>query len=492
MLKLFSKIKKKLKERGFTLVELLAVIVILAIILIITIPAILGYLQTARKKTLVTYADKVSIKASEKLLKDRFEGKTTEEGNYIYNLDKDLEQRNNTFKGYVLVNITKEDVNYIITIWTSDYMLISYNYTKGINNKGESKSISNSIEVYDESRIEELKPASLCNSTSGECIYESADSDPYFSDSSKTIEGEPEKEEIEEPTTEKNEEEPIIPEEPVKQKGDTVIIDGPQFKSKATSLANGSLSKIVYIKKSDTLKQEFKPIIISKENDELDITPVYMWFDTNTLYFYSEASIIYLSENSKEMFSYMNRLVDANDFLRNVSTSKVVNLAAMFNGCTSLASVDVSKFDTSNVTDVNGMFNSCSSLKTLNLSNFNTSKVINMSHFFNGCSSLTSINLSGFNTSNVNETSAMFGTCRSLTTIDLTSFNTVSVTDMRSMFYNCSNLTSIYVSSGWNVSNVTRSTSMFQYSYKLPNYNYINFDVSMAKDVSQGGYLKRV
>ena len=42
---------KKRNNKGFTLVELLAVIVILAIIMIIAIPSVLATMSTARKKT---------------------------------------------------------------------------------------------------------------------------------------------------------------------------------------------------------------------------------------------------------------------------------------------------------------------------------------------------------------------------------------------------------------------------------------------------------
>ena len=42
--------KKKLKKKGFTLVEVLAVIVILGIIMIISIPSVFSTLETARKK----------------------------------------------------------------------------------------------------------------------------------------------------------------------------------------------------------------------------------------------------------------------------------------------------------------------------------------------------------------------------------------------------------------------------------------------------------
>ena len=47
------------KRKGFTLVELLAVIVILAIIMIIAIPSVLDTLDTARKKTFIEYVSKV-------------------------------------------------------------------------------------------------------------------------------------------------------------------------------------------------------------------------------------------------------------------------------------------------------------------------------------------------------------------------------------------------------------------------------------------------
>ena len=46
-------------RKGFTLVELLAVIVILAIIMIIAIPSVLGTLETARQKTFVEYVTRV-------------------------------------------------------------------------------------------------------------------------------------------------------------------------------------------------------------------------------------------------------------------------------------------------------------------------------------------------------------------------------------------------------------------------------------------------
>ena len=63
------------------------------------------------------------------------------------------------------------------------------------------------------------------------------------------------------------------------------------------------------------------------------------------------------------------------------------------------------------------MFNGCTSLTTLNLSNFNTTNVTSMAHTFLGCTALQTLNLSNFNTANVTTMSYMFQGCIALTTI---------------------------------------------------------------------------
>jgi type IV pilus assembly protein PilA len=58
-------------RKGFTLVELLAVIVILAIIMIIAIPAVLSTMEQARQKTFSEYVTKVHNAANNFYLKNR-------------------------------------------------------------------------------------------------------------------------------------------------------------------------------------------------------------------------------------------------------------------------------------------------------------------------------------------------------------------------------------------------------------------------------------
>ena len=73
--------------------------------------------------------------------------------------------------------------------------------------------------------------------------------------------------------------------------------------------------------------------------------------------------------------------------------------------------------DTSNVTDMNSMFNGCSSLTTLDLSGLNTSKVTTMQEMFSGCTSLTSLNLSDLNMKKLQYVAHMFYECSSLTDV---------------------------------------------------------------------------
>ena len=99
--------------------------------------------------------------------------------------------------------------------------------------------------------------------------------------------------------------------------------------------------------------------------------------------------------------------------------------------------------DTSNVTDMTAMFNNCSSLTSLNVSGWNTSNVISMNSMFTTCSALTSLDLSGWDTSNVTNMTAMFQNCSALTSLDLSGWNTSNDTNIGGMFGNCSALKTI-------------------------------------------------
>ncbi len=140
-------------------------------------------------------------------------------------------------------------------------------------------------------------------------------------------------------------------------------------------------------------------------------------------------------------------------------------------------------------TSLGSLFREFTALTVINnLENLNTANTTNISSMFDGCSSLTTLDLSSFNTASVTNMLQMFSGCSSLTTLDLSSFNTASVTNMNMMFYGCSSLESIYVGDGWNTDNVTSSDGMFYGCKKLPNYNGKTNKTNAH--TGEGGYLK--
>ena len=119
--------------------------------------------------------------------------------------------------------------------------------------------------------------------------------------------------------------------------------------------------------------------------------------------------------------------------LKYLETGFVTNMASMFNGCTKLTSLDLSKFNTTSVTSMSYMFYKCSKLTSLDLGNFETSSVRTMKDMFANCTALKSVQLySG------SEVAPSFG--GPMIPEYETTFTTESITDLTSMFENCSSL----------------------------------------------------
>ena len=143
-----------------------------------------------------------------------------------------------------------------------------------------------------------------------------------------------------------------------------------------------------------------------------------------------------------------------------IGTKWVTTMNKMFAGCSSLNSLNVSKFDTSLVDDMEGMFQGCSSLNSLEVSSFDTGNVTTMNRMFSGCSKLENLNVSNFNTLNVTTMERMFANCERLTSLDVSSFTTYSVTNMTSMFDGCFKLNKLYLSK-----NFFNSTALTEYDF---------------------------
>lgn len=102
-----------------------------------------------------------------------------------------------------------------------------------------------------------------------------------------------------------------------------------------------------------------------------------------------------------------------------LDTSGVKYMNLMFDGCSNLEHIDVSRFNTENVESMMGMFEGCSSLEHIDVSGFVTASVESMASMFEGCSNLKSINISGFSTSQLERVSGMFKGCTSLKTLTM-------------------------------------------------------------------------
>lgn len=120
------------KKNGFTLVELLAVIVVLAIIMIIAIPSVLEVMNTARKKSFAMYVNKVVGGVQTQYVYDANSGAIQGAGFYVYNIKNDLNLTSTgSYQGYVTVNATDVDnPQYIVELYDNNYMLHAYNVTK--------------------------------------------------------------------------------------------------------------------------------------------------------------------------------------------------------------------------------------------------------------------------------------------------------------------------------------------------------------------------
>ena len=191
------------------------------------------------------------------------------------------------------------------------------------------------------------------------------------------------------------------------------------------------------------------------------------------------------SGNTRSMFYGCSSLT--NLYINNFNTKNVTAMGALFSGCSSLTNLDLSSFNISNVIEINSMFSGCSSITSIDLSSFNTSKVMNMGSMFSSCSSLISLDLSSFNTSKVTNMYQMFYDCQSLTNLDLSSFNTSKVTNMTSIFSDCSSLTSLDLSS-FNTSNVTNMGYMFDGCSSLISLDLSNFNTSNVTNMSSMFY----
>jgi type IV pilus assembly protein PilA len=102
-------------KKGFTLVELLAVIVILAVIMVIAVPAVVNQMQKAKKSSFKIFGEKVLTTAMKSYQVDDISqdydalNLSTTSGNikgYCYTFDQIGLDSTGSYKGYVIVELS--------------------------------------------------------------------------------------------------------------------------------------------------------------------------------------------------------------------------------------------------------------------------------------------------------------------------------------------------------------------------------------------------
>lgn len=145
---------------------------------------------------------------------------------------------------------------------------------------------------------------------------------------------------------------------------------------------------------------------------------------------------------------------------------ELTNPSKMFNGCTRLMSMDLSKWGIQKVTTLESMFEGCQRLNYLNLSSWNVSDVTTMKQTFRGCYMLGSLNLDGWHISN--KCTTMYYAFREVgrdsvygPALDLSGWDVSKVSNMNATFYN-----GVYKSinfNGWHLGSVNVQ-NLFGYS----------------------------
>ena len=169
--------------------------------------------------------------------------------------------------------------------------------------------------------------------------------------------------------------------------------------------------------------------------------------------------------------------------IERLDTSRVTNMRALFQGCRSLASLDVSSFKTAEVEDFSSLFQNCSSLLSLDVSTFDTGRAELLSRMFAGCRALRRLDVSGFATGKVYDMSGMFDGCQSLEELDVSAFDTSSVLFFSFMFAGCGSLTHLDVSR-FNTSSAQFLSYMFRGCASLTHLDVSGFDTSDVVDFS--------
>lgn len=225
--------------------------------------------------------------------------------------------------------------------------------------------------------------------------------------------------------------------------------------------------------------------IVSTNTDVYDMR--YMFYNANI------KSVILSSLDTSEVinmgYMFSSSDIESIKFGGDFETSKVTRMQGMFEHTPKLKRLDVSTFDTSKVVRMSDMFRN-SGATSLNLYNFDTSNVEGMNGVFSQAKA-TFINVSTWNTSNVNRMSGMFE--ETVAPLSLSNFDTSKVTDFSYMFSKASSKKIVGIEK-FNTSSAIDLMGMFEDAkvdaLDLKEWNVLN--VTNMQDLFQAAECKKI
>ncbi len=461
-------------KKAFTMVELLAVIIILGILLIIAVPTVLNVIPGAKKNLFVAQVQRDFTKLQAESLFDETAYNNSE-------LDLCLIARvtpvvlaqigtKSEYEGFIIRDSKNQKI--YATLNNGEFIIDSYSIDSDVN-------INDRVYKYNDSKWREVSDLNRFCRLIPDCHacmeydYTGALAGYYLGDLKENI-----------------------------------IYPGNTINQIIKNLAGGA-ANVKEIKTVNYINNSGMYINLNPKDTNNSGIETYLWYDKGTIYFGTNGDRIYFYDGS-DMFSNLPNVktidLDLFDFkycsgissmfaedrmLEEIKNAKwnvsgVSYAPSVFRYCESLISLDVSDWDTSNFNDISDMFGNCKKLEYLEVTRWNTSNVEYMNRTFCGCETITYLNVSLWDTSKVKEMNGLFQNDFNLLELDVSNFDTSNVTDMSYMFCGTSNVKKLDLTS-FNTSKVKNFNLMFN-GMHVTAIDVSNFDMSSAENVSKMFY----
>ncbi len=467
---------KKKRSKAFTLIELLAVIIILGILMIIAIPSVTTYISNSRKSSYIDTAKNIIDGARNKVNEGKLD---VYNPTVTYYLPGSCINTENSFKSpygefteaYVGVTFNGDNYNYYwISTDTAEMgikTLTSYDKLTEENVEPGVKDTDIKLDVGVDGRETIIVFNKDCTEKSEQIAFSFVDSETGEQNQGKTA----------------------------------TFITGNEITVKMKRMAanNNSLNgreidtNITAFRKSNVEPSEENKgennIVSTSDSDY----PIYIWYDSGTIYWWSEDNTPSLNEDAGYMFYLMTRLTDVSG-VSSFDTSKVTDLTSFFEGNTLIQDLSpIKNWNVSNVKYMDWLFYGCLNVEEIDLSNWSTPSLTYMAGMFGmwdindqmtSNSKLKRIKFSNkFDTSKVTDMYGLFGNALHIEDFSfLRNFNTSNVIYMDKIFQN--SLSNLDYIRNWNTSKVESMYQMFAYNDRLTEVSSLNWDTSNVKNMN--------